>query len=69
MQFLMSRLQPSAISCSCYSAWINSRGLPTETAACEAVRMLNLVELTFDRLTQFKLVDVAENETVFAGPS
>jgi hypothetical protein len=30
MQFLMSRLQPSAISCSCFSAWINSRGLPTE---------------------------------------
>jgi hypothetical protein len=32
MQFLMSRLQPSGISCSCFSACINSRGLPTETA-------------------------------------
>jgi len=31
--------------------------------------MLNLVELTLDRLAQFNLVDVAENEAVFAGPS
>ena len=29
---------------------------------CKAVRMLNLVELTLDRLAQFNLVDVAENE-------
>src|ERR1700739_2138064 len=31
MQFLMSRLQASAISWSSFSACINSRGLPTET--------------------------------------
>ncbi len=29
---------------------------------CEAVRMLNLVELKLDRLAQLNLVDVAENE-------
>jgi hypothetical protein len=32
MQFLMSRLQASAISWSSFSACRNSRGLPTETA-------------------------------------
>jgi hypothetical protein len=32
MQFLMSRLHASAISCSSFSACRNSRGLPTETA-------------------------------------
>src|SRR6202045_1908305 len=37
MQFLMSRLQASAISWSSFSACRNSRGLPTETARREAV--------------------------------
>src|SRR6202045_2957298 len=32
MQFLMNRLHASAISWSSFSAWRNSRGLPTETA-------------------------------------
>src|ERR1700757_1622551 len=36
MQFLMSRLQASAISWSSFSACRNSRGLPTETARVKA---------------------------------
>ena len=32
MLFLISRLQDSAISCSSFSVWVNSRGLPTATA-------------------------------------
>ncbi|MEZ5835038.1 MAG: hypothetical protein R3D03_04840 [Geminicoccaceae bacterium] len=57
---MISRLQASAISCSSFSACVNSRGLPTATA--RVVGEFDLVELLFDGLAQFEIVDVAQDE-------
>src|SRR6266481_9769788 len=62
MQFLMSRLQASAISWSSFSAWRNSRGLPTETARVKAWTLLDAAEHLFNGHAQHRLVDHPQNE-------
>jgi hypothetical protein len=50
VQFLIRRLQASAISCSSFSVWVNSRELPTATAPGKNIYQFNLVELFLDGL-------------------
>ena len=62
MQFLISRLHASAISCSCFSACKNSRGLPTDTARVKRCTCSIPLSTPFDGHTQRQLVDYAQDE-------
>jgi len=60
VQFLMSRLQASAISWSSFSACRNSRGLPTDTARVKRCMCSIRASCFFDGLSQHRIVDDAE---------
>src|SRR3984893_3208025 len=64
MQFLMSRLQASAISWSSFSAWRNSRGLPTETARVKRCTC-SIIHLLLDCLPQHRIVDHLKDKQRF----
>src|SRR6266576_975301 len=64
MQFLMSRLQASAISWSSFSACRNSRGLPTETARVKRCTC-SIRSICLDGLPQHRIVGDLENEQRF----
>ena len=65
MQFLMSRLQASAISWSSFSACRNSRGLPTETARVKRCTCSIRSSLLLDGLPQHRIVDDLKDKQRF----
>jgi hypothetical protein len=66
MQILIRRLQaPAAISCSCFSTWVNSLGFPTATARVNLLASSTLLSCFSMARRESEIVDVAQDEQKF----